>query len=285
MSDRAETKFTTHIDAENKGLGLHLSEVWKYRELIFLFTRRHFVLRYKQTILGPVWALIQPVLSSVILTIVFGKIVEVDTNGVPHILFYLCSNAVWGFFSGCVDTNANTFVSNAYLFGKVYFPRLTVPLASMLSGLLNLCIQLLIAVGFAVYFAVRGMVTPRYAALPLLVLPLLQLGLLGVGTGVLLSSMTTKYRDLGMVVPFALHLWMYVSPVVYPLSQLQEGTLHTLILLNPVTAPMEQFRAIALGVGGVPFWSAALSLGLTLVLAFVGVTMFSRVERTFMDTI
>ena len=273
------------ITPAGDGPGLKLREVREYRDLILLFARRSFTVSYKQTILGPLWLLINPLLSSVVYTVVFGTIAGLSTDGVPRILFYLVGNAFWGYFSSCLSDNQSTFVSNAHLFGKVYFPRLVVPLSRMLCGIIRLGIQLLLVSGFLVWYTVTGEVSPHWWALPLLPLAVLQLGLLGMGCGLVASGMTTKYRDLSSLVSFGLRLWMYATPVIYPMSQVTDGTLSRLILLNPVTEPFEQLRYAILGVGSVSVGYSLLSWGLTLAVLLVGILIFNRVERTFIDTV
>lgn len=274
-----------HITAKHRWFDLKLGEVWRYRDLIMLFTKKTMTVSYKQTILGPAWLIINPLLSSVIYMVLFGRIAHLSTEGVPQILFYLTGNAIWGFFSTCLTNNSSTFVSNAGLFGKVYFPRLSVPISNVLSALIRFAIQMLLVIVFLVCFTLKGMVTPCFGEWLFLPLILLELGLLGMGFGVLISSLTTKYRDLSVLVSFCVQLWMYATPVVYPLSQLPEGRLRKLLLLNPVTAPIEQFRHAVLGVGTVNLGYGLVSMGMTVCVALLGIILFHRVERTFMDTV
>ena len=274
-----------HISASQRLLDLRLREVWQYRDLIVLFTRRSFVSAYKQTILGPAWLLISPLLSSLIYWMLFGQIAQLGTDGAPEFLFYLCGTAVWSFFAACVTGNAGTFVSHAGLFGKVYFPRLTVPISNVLSALVRYAVQLLLVIGFLVPYAVRGAVTPHGWACLLIPVILLQLGLLGMGCGILISALTTKYRDLSVLVSIGMQLWMFATPVVYPLSRVPEGALRTAILLNPVTAPIELLRYAVLGVGAVLPGRLAVSAAVTVLMLLLGIVLFNRVERTFMDTV
>ena len=273
------------ITPERKWNELKLGEVWKYRDLILLLTRKTFVVRYKQTVLGPLWALIHPFLSSVVLTIVFGRIVRVDTGGIPHILFYLCSNGLWVFFAECLRSSARTFTGNAGLFGKVYFPRLTVPVSNMLVALIGYGLQLLMLGGFLVYYIAGGTIRPLYAgwiALPFL---LLLIGIQGMSVGILISSLTTKYRDLTMLVDYGVQLWMYISAVVYPVSQLSDGILRTLVLLNPLTASIECYRMLMLGKGTFAPGFLIFDAVFTLVAAVISIGVFNHVEKTFMDTV
>lgn len=275
----------THIRAKQNPLDLKLREVWQYRDLIFLFTRRNFATLYKQTILGPLWLFINPIMTAVMNMVVFGGIAKLGTDGVPQLLFYLSGTAIWSFFASCVTGNAGTFTGNAGLFGKVYFPRLTVPLSVVLSNGIRFGIQMVVALALLVYYAASGLVQVHPARWLLIPLILLLLGLMGMGVGLLISSLTTKYRDLSVLVGFGVGLWMYATPVVYPLSELGEGTLRSLILLNPLTAPVELFRFCLLGAGTVLPSRLAMSLVFTAAVLFTGIVVFNRVERTFMDTV
>lgn len=280
-----EGSYHVHISSSRRPLELKLREVWQYRDLILLFTRRSFAVTYHQTILGPMWLLISPLLSSLIYLMLFGQIARLSTDGTPQMLFYLAGTAIWGFFSACLTGNAGTFVSNAGLFGKVYFPRLTVPISNVLSAAIRFAVQLLLVFGFLLYYIARGTVSPHWWAWLLIPVILLQLGLLGMGCGVLISALTTKYRDLSVLISIGMQLWMFATPVVYPLSQLPAGALRTVILWNPVTAPVELFRWAVLGVGTVQPWYLAASAGITVIIALLSVMLFNRVERTFMDTV
>lgn len=280
-----EQEYHVHITAKHDWFELKLKEVWQYRELIWLFTQRSFAVSFKQTILGPAWLFINPLLSSVMYTIVFGRIAGLGTDGVPQLLFYLAGTALWGFFSSCISGNANTFTGNAALFGKVYFPRLTVPLSNVLTAAIRFGIQMLLVMALLLYYAARGMVQPHLTAWLLIPLLLLHLGILGMGFGIIVSSMTTKYRDLSVLVGFGIQLWMYATPVVYPMSQLSEGFLRQMLLLNPVTMPMELFHCAILGVGSVQPFYLAVSLLVTVIVTVLGILIFNRVEKTFMDTV
>ena len=275
----------TYISAKNKPLDLKLNEVWEYRDLIILFTRRNFAALYKQTILGPLWLFLSPLMTAVMNMVVFGGIAKLGTDGVPQLLFYLTGTALWSFFSGCVTNNAGTFTGNAGLFGKVYFPRLTVPLSNVLSSGIRFGIQLVLVLGLLAYYAVTGGVGVHPLRWLLIPLILLELGLLGMGVGILISSLTAKYRDLSVLVGFGVGLWMYATPVVYPLSELGDGTLRGLILLNPVTAPMELFRWCLLGTGTLLPTPLAVSAAVTMAVLLAGIVVFNQVERTFMDTV
>ena len=275
----------THISSKRNTLELKLKEVWKYRDLIILFTKRSFTVTYKQTILGPAWIFLNPLISSLIYAFVFGGIAGIPTDGVPSILFYLCSNAIWIFFSTCVTQNATTFTGNAAVFGKVYFPRLTTPISNVLSAVIQFGIQLLLVLGFMVYYLIIGEVSPNWAAWLLLPMALVHLGLLGLSVGIIISSLTTKYRDLSILVTFGVSLWMYLTPIVYPISSVGQGLMKTVFMLNPVTPAVELIRYAILGQGTVQWGYYGLSCGMTAVLFILGVLIFNRVEKTFMDTV
>lgn len=285
MTNPAQSNYHVHISAKHQLLKLNLKEVWRYRDLIYLFTKRNFVVSYKQTILGPAWIFLTPLFSSIVQAFVFGGIAGIATDGVPMLLFYLCSNAVWGFFSNCLTSNANTFTDNAYVFGKVYFPRLTTPISNMCSALIRFGIQMLLVLAFLLYFLIRGQVGPHWAAWLVIPLELAHLGILGMGCGIVVSSLTTKYRDLIVLVDFGVSAWMYLTPVVYPLSTLGEGWMKTALMINPVTMPVELMRYAILGKGTFHPGFYCLSWAITLVIAFVGIVIFNKVERTFMDTV
>ena len=285
MEKEIQNTYHTHISAKQHLLSLNLREVWDYRDLIVLFTKRSFMLTYKQTILGPAWIFLNPLLSSLMYAVVFGGIAGIGTDGVPMLLFYLCSNAVWQFFYACVVNNSKTFTENAAVFGKVYFPRLTTPIANMLSAIIRFFVQMLLVMGFMIYYLVKGQVSPNWHMWPLVLLSLLHLGLLGLGCGIIISSLTTKYRDLTVLVEFGAQLWMYATPIVYPLSMMEGGLLRTWILLNPVSASVEFIRYAMLGQGQVLPQYLLISWAVTIGLLILGITIFNRVEKTFMDTV
>ena len=280
-----QSTYHTHISSKHRWLDLNLKEVWQYRDLIALFTKRSFVVSYKQTILGPAWIFLTPLFSSIVQAFVFGGIAGIGTEGVPTLLFYLCSNAVWGFFAACLTSNANTFTANAYVFGKVYFPRLTTPLSNVLSAGIRFFIQMIMVLLFMVYFLFHGAVHPNWAAWLVIPGELLHLGILGMGFGIIISSMTTKYRDLTILVEFGVSAWMYLTPVVYPLSTVGESWMKTALQINPVTSSMELMRYAVLGTGTVNLGYYGLSWAITFVVALVGIMVFNKVEKTFMDTV
>ena len=282
---KTNSKYHTHITSKHRLLNLNLKEVWQYRDLIWLFTKRNFTVTYKQTVLGPAWLFLNPLISSIIYAFVFGGIAGIGTDGVPSILFYMCSNAIWIFFSTCVTKNASTFTTNANVFGKVYFPRLTIPISNVISAVIQFGIQMLMVLVLLIYYVVIGEVNPNWTAWLAIPLALLHLGLLGLGCGIVISSMTTKYRDLSILVGFGVQLWMYITPIVYPMSQLGDGLIKTVLMINPVTAPVEVLRYALLGQGTIMPGYLALSAGITIAVVLFGIMIFNKVEKTFMDTV
>lgn len=280
-----EKKYYRLITSEHNPFDLKLKEVWRYRDLIILFTKRNFQVRYKQTVLGPAWLFLNPIISSLIYCFIFGGIAGIGTGGVPQMLFYMSGNAIWGFFSGCVTKNASTFTANASVFGKVYFPRLTVPISSVITAVLEFAVQMIMVLVFMVYYLFLGELHPNWLAWPLILLVLAELGVMGMGVGIIISSLTTKYRDLSILVGFAVQLWMYITPVVYPLSQAGSNGLRVILLINPVTAPVEVFRYALLGQGKIVPAALVWSVLFTIVVAISGIMVFNKVEKTFMDTV
>ena len=281
----SEKTYHTHISAKHKWMELNLKEVWRYRDLIYLFTKRNFVVSYKQTILGPAWLFLTPLMSSVVQAFVFGEIAGIGTDGIPTYLFYLCSNAIWTYFSNCLTSNANTFTENAYVFGKVYFPRLVTPISNVISTIIRFGIQMLMVLMFLAYFLIQGAVHPHWNAWVMIPVELIHMGILGMGFGIIVSSMTTKYRDLTVLVGFGVQLLMYLTPVVYPLSTVTEGWMRTGLLLNPVTSSVELMRYAILGQGTIHWGYYGLSWLTTALIAVAGIMIFNKVERTFMDTV
>ena len=281
----ASTREYTLIDPGERRLLVELRELADYRDLIFLFVKRGFMVKYAQTILGPIWIILQPFITSIVYLFVFGGIAKIDTNGIPGILFYTGSNAIWVFFSSTLTSNATTFTGNAHLFGKVYFPRLTVPIANMISSGIRYFIEMAIFACLYLWFALRGLVQGSLIFIPVLLAVLVQLGLLGLGCGIIMSSLTVKYRDLNVLVGFGVQLWMYVTPIVYPLSNISNPIYRTLILINPCTAPVELYRLALFNSGSFDVYSYVLSWVITLIVLFVGVKLFSHVEKTFIDTV
>lgn len=280
-----ETQVYTRISADDNVISVQLGEVLRYRDLILLFVKRGFVVTYTQTILGPLWLLFRPLITSVMYLFVFGGIARIGTQGVPGILFYMAGNAMWSYFSSSLGGNASTFTSNAGLFGKVYFPRLMVPIANVISSMPHFCINMLLFGLVYAWFLYQGLVVPSALALVMTPVLLVVLGAMGLGMGIIFSSLTTRYRDLTILVGFGLSLWMYATPVVYPLASISNETLRTIVLLNPVTMPMELFRLSLFGTGTIVWWSVAISVAFTSLVLFLGARMFARVEKTFIDTV
>ena len=273
-------RFQTVITPKNRLLDLHLGELWRYRDLVLLFVRRTFVSQYKQTILGPAWAVIQPLFMTVVFTLVFGNIAGLAADGVPSFVFYLSAMILWTYFSTCLTQTANTFVSNSSVMGKVYFPRIVMPVSTVASGLIMLAIQYVFLLAFVIWYWLQGAASPNLLVLmtPLLVL---QLALLSLGCGIIVSALTTRYRDLAMLVGFGLQLWMYATPVAYDMFKLAPfapgGRWHTLYMLNPVTPIVNVFRYGYLGIGTIEWPLYAVSWGVTLLLLFLGLILFSKV--------
>lgn len=278
--------YHTHISSKHKVFDLKLKEVWQYRDLIWLFTKRSFTVTYKQTVLGPAWLFLNPILTSLIYTFVFGGIAGMSTGGVPQILFYLSGTAMWTLFSTSLTKNSTTFTANASVFGKVYFPRLTTPISVALASIIQFFIQFILVAIVLAFYTITGEVNPNWLmmlwAMPFV---LIQLSIMGMGLGIIISSMTTKYRDLSVLVTFGVQLLMYGTPVVYPLTQLDDGILKTIVMINPVTMPMELYRAALLGEGTINMLYLAISVVFTFVVLILGIMMFNKVERTFMDTV
>lgn len=285
MAEVKQTTYHTHITSKHKLFSLNLKEVWRYRDLIILFTKRSFTLSYKQTVLGPAWIFINPLISSLIYAFVFGGIAGIGTDGIPKILFYFASNAIWTFFSSCLTSNASTFTANAGVFGKVYFPRLTTPISNVLSSMIRFGIQFILILGFMAYYLAIGSISPNWIAWLAIPVELIHLGLLGMGLGIIISSMTTKYRDLTVLVSFGVQLFMYITPIVYPMSEIPYGWMRTILMANPVTSSVEIIRYAMLGQGTIVPMYVAISWAITLFVLIIGIMIFNKVEKTFMDTV
>jgi lipopolysaccharide transport system permease protein len=272
------------IRPQRRWFDLRLAELWQYRDLINLFVRRDFVSVYKQTVLGPLWYIIQPILTTLIFTIIFGRIARLSTDGLPPFLFYMSGTVVWSYFADCLTKTSNTFITNAQLFGKVYFPRLAVPISILISNLIAFIIQFLLFVAFVIYYWMNGAsIQPNIWVLFTPVLILMMAGL-GLGFGVIVSSLTTRYRDLRFLVTFGVQLWMYLTPVIYPVSSIPDR-FQPLIWANPLTPIVETFRYAFLGAGTVNITNLLYSAGFMFVVLILGIILFNRVEATFMDII
>ena len=291
MAQNTEENWTTVIKPRNKLFEVNLKEIWDYRDLLMLFVKRTITVQYKQTILGPLWWVIQPAMTVIMYMVVFGGIAGIPTDGIPQPLFYLGGVAMWQYFSDCLTKASNTFVSNAGIFGKVYFPRLIMPLADTISNLVRFGIQIGLFVIVYLYYVIIGQApSPNWYLLlfPLLVVMMAGLAL---GFGIIISSMTTKYRDLQVLFSFVVQLWMYGTPIVYPLSQVVGKQkfgidLATAMCLNPVTPVIETFKHGALGAGEFIGWGwLAYSFGVMLVVLALGILIFNKVQKSFMDTV
>ena len=280
-----DEKFTLVIKPHQKLWQVDLKEIWRYRDLMTLFVKRNIIVQYKQTVLGPLWYIIQPLLTVIMNMVVFGGIAKMSTDGVPQALFYLAGNVCWLYFAACLNGTSSTFTANAGMFGKVYFPRLVVPLATVTSNLVRFGIQLILMLFVYLYFVFTGTdVCPNWT-LVLLPVYIIMLAGLGLGFGIIVSSMTTKYRDLSILFTFVVQLWMYGTPIVYPLSMVTDETLRTLMLVNPVTSIIEAFKYSTLGQGFFSWVALGYSFAFMCVLLVLGVVVFNRVQRSFMDTV
>ena len=278
----------TVIKPRSGWFDLNLGELTHYKDLIFLFVKRNFVSMYKQTVLGPAWAVIQPLLTTVVFSLVFGNIAGLAADGIPTFIFYLTANVIWSYFSSCLATTSSTFIANSGILGKVYFPRLVMPISTVLSKLIDFAIQFSFMVIFVIYFAATKQIHPNWYVLMTPVL-LLQLAMLSLGVGVIISAATTKYRDLRMLVSFGVQLWMYATPVAYDMYSMGAfapgGKWHNLYMCNPVTPIVNMFRYAFLGIGQIDWLYYGISWIVTLIVLFIGILLFSRVEKTFMDTV
>lgn len=284
MNETTHSDWTLEIKAKSGWLDIPVADIWRYRDLLLLFVRRDFVAIYKQTILGPLWFFLQPLLTTIVYAFIFGYIARISTDGIPPVLFYMSGIITWGFFSGCMIRTSNTFIENAGIFGKVYFPRLVVPLSVVIIHILTFLIQFFLFLLFFGYYLIRGAEIQPTLWIFLIPFLLIQMGALGLGMGILISSMTTKYRDLNFLLGFGVQLWMYATPVVYPISQIPEKW-QWIFVLNPMTAIVESFRYAFLGSGSVQPWMIGMSVVMTMILLMLGILLFNRVEKTFMDTV
>ena len=291
MAQTSEENWTTIIKPRNKLFEVNLKEIWDYRDLLLIFVKRTITVQYKQTILGPLWWFIQPAFTVIMYMVVFGGIAGIPTDGIPQPLFYLGGVAFWSYFSTCLGSASNTFVSNAGIFGKVYFPRLIMPLASMISNLVRFGIQIGLFVIVYIYYAIIGQAPSPNLYLLLFPMLVVMLAGLALGFGIIISSMTTKYRDLQILFSFFVSLWMYATPIVYPLSQVigkkKFGIdLSTIMCLNPVTPVIETFKHGALGAGEFVGWGwLAYSFVFMLIFLSIGILIFNKVQKSFMDTV
>lgn len=277
-------QWTKIIKPKTGWFEINIKELIQYRDLIYLFVKRNFSVQYKQTILGPLWFIINPLLTTVMFTVVFGSMAGFSTGGVPQFAFYLCSTALWQYFSSCLTQTSTTFTANENIFGKVYFPRLTMPISTVLFSLINFGVIFIVSIALNLYYYFNGDGVKLSLWILLVPVLVLQTALLGLGTGIIISSLTTKYRDLAVLVTFGVSLWMYATPVVYDIDQIS-GSLKTIIQINPMTPIMVNYRYAMLGCGvfEVNYW--IISWIMTFGLLFIGILLFNRIEKTFMDTV
>jgi lipopolysaccharide transport system permease protein len=277
-------RWTTIIKPKNKLLQVDFGEIWQYRDLLSMFIKRDIVTQYKQTILGPAWYFIQPALTTIMYMVVFGGIAKISTDGLPQPMFYLAGIVCWQYFADCLNKTSATFTTNQNIFGKVYFPRLIVPLSTISSNLVRMGIQFLLFLAVYIYFLILKVeVAPNIYALLIPVLIIMLAGL-ALGFGILISSMTTKYRDLTILFTFVVQLWMYATPVIYPLSTMSTK-MQKIMSINPLTSIVETFKYGTMGVGTFSWASLTYSFVFMLVLLAVGVVVFNKVQRSFMDTV
>ena len=278
-------KWEVEIRPSSSWLDLSLRDIWTYRDLVRLFVRRDLVAQYKQTVLGPIWLVLQPLLTTLVFTIFFGNIAGLSTDGLPKLLFYLSGQIVWGYFAAVLTVTSDTFVSNAHIFGKVYFPRLVVPVSVLFSQLFQFGLRIFIFLCFFAVFFFRGAAvhfTPVLWVFPLALLVMMALSL---GLGILFSAMTAKYRDLRFLLAFGVQPLMFTTTAVYPLSAMTSAKYRLLVLANPMTSVIECFRQAFMGGGDFHPAHLAYSAGCALVVLAVGILSFTRIERNFMDSV
>ncbi len=279
-------RWSTEIKPRTGLFDVNFKEIWNYRDLYTMFVKRDIITSYKQTILGPLWFFIQPIMTTIMYMVVFGGIAGISTDGLPQPLFYLSGICLWQYFSTCLTSTSNTFLANAGIFGKVYFPRLISPLSTVTSNLIRFFIQFGLFVLVYLYYVIFTDVhiAPNIYILLFPVLIIMMAGL-ALGFGILFSSMTTKYRDLTLLLSFFVQLWMYATPVIYPLSTITNEKLKLIMSLNPLTSIVETFKYSILGTGSFSWWSLGYSFGFMVVLMAIGIVIFNRVQRSFMDTV
>lgn len=274
-----------NIQPKRNLLDIRLREVWQYRDLISIMVRRDFVAGYKQTVLGPLWIFIQPIFTTIMFTFVFGRLAGISTEGIPGIVFYMAGLIPWNYFSECMGKTSSVFTANASIFGKVYFPRLIMPLTIIFSNLIRLGIQLLLFFAVWLYYVFQGYsFQPDYLLLPLFPLVIITLAVMGLGLGMIISSVTTKYRDLNTLISFGVQLLMYATPIIYPLSA-APAKYRNIININPLSPLMELNRKIFFGTGTVDTGSLLYTLGFTFLSFFIGLILFNRTEKDFIDTV
>lgn len=286
-TENQDTEWLFEITPKNKFFSLNLKEVWQYRDLLLLFVKRDVVTVYKQTILGPLWYLLQPLFTSITFTIIFNKVAGIETGTVPPFLFNLAGIMVWNYFTACLTDTSDTFKRNAAIFGKVYFPRLIMPLSTVISNLLKFGIQFMIFIAFYVFYYLQGAAINMNGSLLFFPLLIALMGVLGLGLGMLISSLVTKYRDLSYLIGFGVQLLMYLSAVMYPMALIQDKMpdYAWLVHYNPLAYIIETTRFMLLGVGTVSVWGLVYTVGVTLFLFFGGLLVFNKTEKSFIDTV
>jgi len=277
-------KFTTVIRPKNKLFDIDFKEIWDYRDLFSMFVKRDIITQYKQTILGPTWFFIQPALTTIMYMVVFAGIAGISTDGLPEPLFYLAGIVCWQYFADCLNKTSITFTTNQAIFGKVYFPRLIVPLSTVASNLVRMGIQFLLFIAVYIYYILQGVILHPNIYILLLPVLVLMLAGLSLGFGIIISSMTTKYRDLTILFTFIVQLWMYATPVIYPLSTMSPQR-QMIMAINPVTSIIETFKYGTMGVGTFSWGMLSYSMGFMIILLAIGIVVFNKVQRSFMDTV
>lgn len=279
-------EFDLIIQPKRHAFDINFKEIWHYRDLLRMFVKRDIVTVYKQTILGPIWFIVQPILTTIIFMFVFGRIANISTDGTPQVLFYLAGITIWNYFAESFNTTAKTFTENANIFGKVYFPRLIMPLSKVISALIKFFIQFALFLVLYFYYIIidNPSVNPNWT-IALIPVYIILMAIFGLGTGIIFTSLTTKYRDLVFLLTFIVQLLMYASPVIYPVSSVPEGTMKQIVLLNPFTPILEGFKYAFLGAGHFSLISIGYSICVAIVLLVVGILIFHRTERNFIDTV
>lgn len=281
----AEEKWDLEIKPKAGFFDFDLSEVWRYRDLLILFIRRDFIAQYKQTVLGPLWHFLQPALTTIIFLLVFNRIARIPTDGIPPVLFYMSGITLWNYFSLCLTQTSNTFVTNAAIFGKVYFPRLIMPLSVVISNLIRFGVQFLLLLSTMIWFHFHG--DPIHFTLNLFLIPVVLVAMagMGLGLGIIISSVTTRYRDFSVLLTFGIQLFMYATPIVYPISYLMDTPYGYFVKFNPLTPVVEGFRYALFEKGTVSLFSMLYTFGFMSLVMVLGLVMFYRVQRVFMDTV
>ena len=281
--NNTEQQWTETIESKHSLFALNLKEVWRYKDLVYMFVKRDFVSSFKQTILGPIWFFINPIFTTVVYLVIFGNIAKLSTDGAPKILFYLAGITLWNYFSSCLNATSTVFTANAGIFGKVYFPRLAMPISIVLSNLMRFGVQMGLFLLIFLYYLVKGEVQPNWwiLATPFLIL---LMAMFALGAGMIFSSLTTKYRDVQMLLSFGVTLYMYATPVIYPISSLR-GIFKTLAFYNPLTGIFECFKYAWLGVGDFNVKMLLISSAIIILILAVGTIVFNKVEKSFMDTV